>query len=395
MIYLDNAATSWPKPERVYIAADKALREFSGNAGRSGHRLSMAAGRAIEETRLLLARLFNVPNPKNICFTLNATDALNLAIKGILRPGDHVIAGSMEHNSVARPLEALRAIGVECTKVNVLPAAGTEYTTEPNAVRNAIRSALRPNTKLAVFNHVSNVTGAENPIGEIGALCREQGIPLLVDAAQSAGTKPVDVQKLNIDLLAFPGHKGLFGPQGTGGLYIREGLILSPLREGGTGSRSEELTQPPSGPDRYESGTMNAAGIAALGEGVRFILEQGIEKIEEHEAALSSRLIRGLQEIPGIKIYGPPPGPHRSGVVSVTPENIECAEAELILDDSFGIAVRAGLHCAPDAHRLLGTLASGGTIRISIGYLNTEADIDNCIEALRSIVTDVTSGFLS
>ena len=209
-IYLDNAATSWPKPEAVYRCADRVLREESGNPGRSGHALSLAAGRHIEETRLLTARFFGIQKPERLCFTLNATDALNLALKGLLRPGDHVVAGSMEHNSVARPLEALKERGVEYTKVPSSPVHGTDPAD--------VKAVLRANTALAVFSHVSNVCGTVNPIAEIGALCREHGIPLLVDAAQSAGTFPIDVEQMNIDLLAFPGHKGLLGPQGTGGL---------------------------------------------------------------------------------------------------------------------------------------------------------------------------------
>jgi cysteine desulfurase family protein len=377
MIYLDNAATSWPKPEIVYQCADKVLREESGNPGRSGHALSIAAGRRVEETRLRIARFFHISKPERIVFTLNATDALNLAIKGLLHEGDHAAAGSMEHNSVSRPLEALKKKGVEYTKVT----ASSVYGTSPDDVK----AAIKKNTRLAIFSHVSNVCGTVNPIAEIGAVCREQGVPLLVDAAQSAGAFPIDVEKMNIDLLAVPGHKGLLGPQGTGALYIREGLILDTLREGGTGSRSEDLNQPEKMPDRYESGTLNTAGIAALAEGIRFISETGLEKIHAHEAGLASRLIAGLRDIPGIVLYGPPESAERSGVVSAALAGLECAEAALVLDSAFGIAVRSGLHCAPDAHRVLGTLGRGGAIRISIGSFNTEADIDRCIESLAEI----------
>ncbi|GHV93996.1 cysteine desulfurase [Spirochaetia bacterium] len=380
MIYLDNAATSWPKPEAVYLISDKVLREESGNPGRSGHTLSLAAGRRIEETRLFAARFFGIQKPERMCFTLNATDALNLALKGLLRSGDHVIAGSMEHNSVARPLETLKERGVEYTKIPASPVYGTDPAD--------VKAALRANTKLAVFSHVSNVCGTVNPIAEIGALCREHGILLLVDAAQSAGAFPINVEKMNVDLLAFPGHKGLLGPQGTGGLYIREGLVLAPLREGGTGSRSEELIQPASLPERYESGTQNTAGIAALGEGIRFLIEEGPEKIRDHEAILASRLIEDVRAIPGLTFYGPPAGAGRSGVVSVTLSGLDPVEVALILDNSFGIAVRAGLHCAPDAHRTLGTLERGGTIRISAGCFNTIEDIDRCIKALSAIAKE-------
>ena len=377
MIYLDNAATSWPKPERIYRVADQVLREESGNPGRSGHSLSMTARRRIEETRFLAARLFNVKKNEHIVFTMNTTDSLNLALRGFLKTGDHVLTSSMEHNSLIRPLEALKKRGIEYTKIPVSPIHGADP--------DDVKSALRNNTKLIAWNHVSNVSGTINPIKEIGRLCSERGIPLLVDAAQSAGTMQIDVEAMNISLLAFPGHKGLFGPQGTGGLYIREGIKLEPLREGGTGSYSEDSLQPEKLPDRFESGTMNTAGIAALGEGIRFLLDEGLENVVKHEAMLANRLIQGIQDIPGLKLWGPLTNPARKGVVSVSFERMDTAEAALILDNAFGIALRGGLHCAPDAHRTLGTLKTGGTLRISIGYLNTREDIDSCIEALATL----------
>jgi len=383
MIYLDNAATSWPKPESVYGVADRVLREEAGNPGRSGHALSVAAFRRIEEARLLIAKLFNIPNPKRVVFTLNATDALNLAIKGLALKGlsagggAHVVTGTMEHNSVIRPLEALRVHGLEYTKVAVCPANGADP--------GEVKAAIKKNTKLVVWNHVSNVCGTVNPVAQIGAVCRERNVPFLVDAAQSAGTMPIDVRAMGIDLLAFPGHKGLLGPQGTGGLYIGEGLAPRPLREGGTGNDSRDSTQPGELPGRYESGTMNVAGIAALGEGVRFLLERGPENVERHEAKLANRLIAGIRDIPGLKLHGPPGGPCRAGVVSVSFDNLAPTEAALLMENAFGIAVRPGLHCAPDAHRALGTLDSGGTVRMGIGYLNTEHDMDKCIEALAAI----------
>ena len=386
MIYLDNAATSWPKPESVYRVADQVLRKESGNPGRSGHALSIAACRRIEETRQLLAKFFNVPTPGRIVFTLNATDALNLAIKGLVLKGlcegegTHVVTSSMEHNSVIRPLEALRKHGLEYSKVATCPVNGVD----PDDVKVAIKK----DTKLVVCGHVSNVSGTVNPIAEIGTLCHERNIPFLVDAAQSAGTMPIDVQAMGIGLLAFPGHKGLFGSQGTGGLYIGEGLVPMPLREGGTGSHSEDSVQPKDLPDRYESGTMNVAGIASLGEGVRFLTEQGIENVEKHEADLANLLIDGIRDLPGLKIHSPPGGPCRKGIVSVTFDDLAPTEAALIMENAFGIAVRPGLHCAPDAHRTLGTLDLGGTLRIGIGYLNTKEDIDRCIEALSAIAKE-------
>jgi cysteine desulfurase family protein len=377
MIYLDNAATTFPKPACVYTAVMETMRERGGSPGRSGHRLSLAAGRTVEETRLLLAQLFGIPTPRQIVFTLNATDALNLALKGILAPGDHVITSTMEHNSVARPLEALKSHGVSYTKVNASPETGVDP--------GDVEAAIRENTKLMVFTHVSNVTGTKNPIAEIGDLCRARGILFLVDAAQSAGSFPIDVRQMNIDLLAFPGHKGLLGPQGTGGLYIREGLSVSPLRQGGTGSHSELLTQPEQLPERYESGTLNTPGLAGLGAGVKYVLDRGVHSIREHETRLINRLIEGLSDIDGITLYGPPAGEGRSGVLSVGMEGMDAMEASFILDNVFDIAVRAGLHCAPDTHAALGTLRCGGTLRLSVGPLNTESDMDVCADALAQI----------
>jgi cysteine desulfurase family protein len=379
MIYLDNAATSWPKPEEVYRASDEALRR-GGNPGRSGHKLSIVAGRTVEEARILLARLFAVSNPESIIFTLNTTDALNLAIKGILEKGDHVITSSMEHNSVARPLEALKSNGVEVTKVASSPISGVDI--------QEVKAAIKENTRLMVFSHVSNVTGTVNPIEEIGKLCHDNGILFLVDAAQSAGVIPIDVTKMKIDLLAFPGHKSLLGPVGTGGLFIREGLSLKPIREGGTGSFSELLLQPEKMPDRYESGTLNTSGIAGLAAGVRFLLEQGVETLQEKEAILTNKLLEGISQISGITFFGPPPGKLRTGVVSLLIKGVEPAQTTIILDNVFDIAVRAGLHCAPDTHWTLGTLESGGTVRLSIGAFNTEEEINFCLEALRSIAEE-------
>ena len=311
---------------------------------------------------------------------MNATDALNLALKGILKKSDHVITSSMEHNSVASPLEVLRSSGVEVSKVATSPLSGVDL--------KDVKAAIKENTKLMVFSHVSNVTGTENPIAEIGELCHENGILLLVDVAQSAGAIPIDVTKMKIDLLAFPGHKSLLGPVGTGGLYIRDGLLLKPIREGGTGSFSELLTQPEKIPDRYESGTLNTPGIAGLAAGVRFLLEQGVENVQKKEAALTNKLLEGLSEISGITIFGPPPGELRAGVVSLLVNGMEPIQTAIILDNVFDIAVRAGLHCAPDTHRMLGTLETGGTVRFSIGVFNTEDEIDFCLDALRSIANE-------
>ena len=377
MIYLDNAATSWPKPEAVYLAADQALRQYGGNSGRGSHSMSLAAGGLIYEARMLCAKLFHAARPECICFTSNTTEALNLAIKGILKPGDHVITSSMEHNSVSRPLKKLENRNVETTKVFTSPATGIDL--------NALEKAFRKNTKLVVCNHISNVTGTINPIKEIGDLCRKNEVLFLLDAAQSAGLTEIDVTETNIDLVAFPGHKGLLGPQGTGGLYIRDGLVLDTLKEGGTGTQSELYDQPEQKPERYESGTLNLSGLAGLAAGLKYIFNEGLENIERKEAELTNQLLNGLSLIDGINIYGPAAGKPRGSIVSITLEQINPTEASIMLDSAFQIAVRAGLHCARDAHETLGTIDHGGVLRISPNYFNTKEDIEICIKAIQLI----------
>nr|WP_092071715.1 aminotransferase class V-fold PLP-dependent enzyme [Dendrosporobacter quercicolus]NSL49487.1 aminotransferase class V-fold PLP-dependent enzyme [Dendrosporobacter quercicolus DSM 1736]SDM29656.1 cysteine desulfurase family protein [Dendrosporobacter quercicolus] len=380
MIYLDNAATSWPKPEAVYQTVDKVMRQAGANPGRSGHTMALAADRVIQETRRLTAQLFSVPDPSRIIFTLNATDALNLALKGLLQAGDHVITGSMEHNALARPLEALCKTGVEVSKVATSPFSGLAAAD--------IRTALRPNTKLIAVSHASNVTGTLNPIVDIARVAKAAGVLLLVDCAQTAGLFPIDVGKMGIDLLAFPGHKALFGCQGVGGLYIGRGISLKPLREGGTGSRSESLEQPEECPDRYESGTLNTPGIAGLGAGIRFILETGQDIVRRREEVLTNMLLTGLEKIRPVVLYGPSAGKTRAAVVSFGVPGIDPAEISLILDQSFQIASRAGLHCAPDAHLTLGT-SRGGTVRLSPGYFTTEAEIEQCLQAVAAVIAEL------
>ena len=381
MIYLDNAATSGKKPESVYSAVNDALMNHCGNPGRGGHRIARSAGAIVENARMKCAELFGAADVDEISFTCNCTEALNLAIHGLLKPGDHVITSSMEHNSVARPLEYLRKRGVEIT---VLPAA-IDSGVDPEDVRKA----LRKNTALAAVTHISNVTGTVYDIRTIGAVCKENGIRFMVDAAQSAGNTPIDVQGMNIDILAFPGHKSLLGPQGTGGLYINKSIRIEPLKQGGTGSVSESLEQPETVPDRYESGTLNVPGIAGLAAGVEFILKTGIEIIHKKESGLTEKLIRGLSEIPGITVYAPAAGKSRGAVVSATIDGIEPQELALLLDSEFDIAVRAGLHCAAYTHRALETDVCGGTVRFSPGYFTTEEDVSKCIEAMALISREV------
>jgi cysteine desulfurase family protein len=374
IVYLDNAATSFPKPESVYEAVLKTMREECGNPGRSGHRLSLSAGRNVNGARVLCARLLHAQSPESIVFTPNTTAALNIAIKGVLEAGDHVITSSLEHNSVSRPLRCLEKTGVAVTKVPTDLQHGL--------CANDIEKAAGTGTKLVVCTHVSNVTGTINDIASIGLFCKKNGILFLVDAAQSAGSRFIDVQDMSIDMLAFPGHKGLLGPQGTGGLYIRPGLELKTIIQGGTGSKSESLSQPESMPDRFESGTLNTPGLAGLAAGVRFILEEGTEKIEQVEADLTRRLIEGINAINAIRLIGPGLNQNRGSVVSVCLEKTSPAAAALMMDSAFQIAVRSGIHCAADAHRSAGTLENGGALRISPNYFNTPRDIDICLEAL-------------
>ena len=377
MVYLDNAATSGKKPDSVYEACDRALRECSGNPGRSGHRISLAAGQITADTRLVCAKFFGAADPSEISFSINATSALNTAIFGMVRPGSRIITSSLEHNSVLRPLEYLKSMGCSIT---VLPAS-IDTGVDPEDVRNAITS----DTSLIVMTHISNVTGTVNDIASIGTIAQERGIPFLVDAAQSAGARSIDVKRDHIDMLAFPGHKGLLGPQGTGGLYVRSGLDIRPLMRGGTGSFSELLKQPDRMPDRLESGTLNVPGLAGLGSGIRFIMETGIDRIEKKEKALRDRLYVGLANIPGIKVYAPQTGFDAGSVLSFTVEGMESADVAAILDSAFGIAVRSGLHCAPCAHQMLGTITGGGTVRVSPNYFSEESEIDLFTDAIREI----------
>ena len=374
MIYLDYAATSGRKPDQVYTAVDQAMRERSGNPGRSGHKLSLAAGEKVAEARFLCSRLFHAESSETIAFGFNTTEALNLGILGIVKPGDHVITSSLEHNSVARPLEHLKDEGAEVTKIN----ADLEKGVDPDEVE----AAIKDNTRLVVMTHISNVTGTVNDVAAIGEICRRHGVTFLVDAAQSAGARPIDVQAMKIDMLAFPGHKCLLGPQGTGGLYINPNVDLKPLITGGTGTQSELLHQPLSRPERYESGTLNVPGLAGLAAGVDFIMKTGIDVIQEKERSLISRLLDGILPYDNIKIYGSVSADDRAPVLSLTIAGYEPQDISIYLDQIFDIGVRSGLHCAPYAHEAIGTLNTGGTVRISPGYFTTEEEIDACIEAL-------------
>lgn len=379
MIYLDNAATSWPKPPEVLAAMHDFLERAGGNPGRSGHRLSIAAGRIVYDTREALADFFGVRDPLRVIFTLNATHALNTAIQGLLQPGDRVVTGGMEHNAVMRPLREMEKHGVQVT---VVPAnnAGLLSTT-------AFADALKAGARMVIVNHASNVNGVIAPVGEIATLAHEVGALLLVDAAQSGGVIPIDVCALGVDLLAFTGHKGFQGPPGSGGLVLADSfdpMQLDPLVRGGTGSRSEFEIQPDDLPDRFESGTPNGVGIAGLGAGLRWLEERGIQAIRENELALASRLREGLSNIPGVQLYGPENLQQATAVISFTLAGKRVSEIGYRLDEEYGIQCRVGLHCAPAAHRSIGTFPEG-TVRLALGPMNTVKDIDATIDAIARI----------
>lgn len=376
MIYLDNAATTFPKPAQVYRAASGVMERLGANPGRSGHRMSLAAGRIVMRCRDALAALLNVDAPERIVFCLNCTDALNMAIRGLPLAGGHVVAMALDHNASLRPLCGMAARGEIALDV-LLPGPDGAVS------RAQVERALRPDTRLVAMSHASNVTGALQPAAEIGALCREKGVLFLLDAAQTLGVEPVHPEALCADLLAFPGHKGLLGPMGTGGLWLREGLTLSPYREGGTGSRSESPLQPDDLPDRYESGTLNLPGLAGLLAGARFVAAHG-EEIREKEAALARRLRAGLAAMPAVTLYGP--DAPSVGVVSFNVAGLRSGDVADRLN-RMGIGVRAGLHCAPLAHRALGTLETG-VVRASPGFFNTEGDIDRLLSAVWRIVLE-------
>jgi len=378
MIYLDNAATSWPKPEGVYQTMDEFLREKGGNPGRGSHSMAVAARETVEETRLLIARLINATDKERVIFTLNCTDALNLGLKGLLRPGDHVITSCIGHNSLVRPLKKLEQQGVKITRLPPSPEMGV-------VSAHNIEDSITQDTKLVAVTHASNVTGAIQPIEEYGLVARRHDLIFMVDAAQTVGKYPIDVEAGNIDLLAFSGHKGLYGPPGTGVLYVGNRVDLDSLREGGTGSYAEQEEQPVVLPYRYESGTANSIGISGLGAGVKYIFSEGLEKIRAHEQYLMDKLIQGLSNMSGLILYQAKDGTKQAPIISINIEGYEPGEVGAILDQAFDIKVRAGLHCAPSAHKTLGTYPLG-TIRLSPGYFNTVDEIALTLDAMEKTV---------
>ncbi|HBV97644.1 MAG: cysteine desulfurase [Peptococcaceae bacterium BICA1-7] len=378
-IYFDNAATTWPKPPEVIEAVTRCIRDLGANPGRAGHKMSIKANEMVDSTRKKLARIFNI-DPiayERIVFTVNATAALNLAIKGLLKKGEHVITSTMEHNSVTRPLYRLEKEGVQVTRVR----CADDGSIDPADIKKAIQ----PNTRLIAILHASNVTGTVMPAEEIGRIAGEAGALFLLDAAQSAGVLDIDVQRMNIGLLAFPGHKSLLGPTGIGGLYIRGGILLETLKEGGTGSQSELKGMPETLPERYEAGTLNTTGIAGLEAGIDFIVKTGMEKIRDHELGLTRLFMEKSQKIPGLKIYGSSGDVPRAPVVSFLIEGRKSAEIGGLLDKNYDIACRAGLHCSPDAHRTLGTFYKK-LVRFSFSYFNKEEEVIRAVDCLEEIV---------
>ncbi|WP_245838575.1 aminotransferase class V-fold PLP-dependent enzyme [Marininema halotolerans] len=375
MIYLDNAATTWPKPTSVVTEMARFMEECGSSPGRGGHRLARKSRKLVEETRAALSRLFHTEAPEDIWFCLNGTHAINQVCKGWLRPGDHVLTSSWEHHAVARPLAMLQhEIGIKVTHVPPTSSGLIDM--------DAMEKAITPDTNLIAMTHASNVTGAILPIEEVGEIARHFGIPLLVDAAQTAGRIPIDVQALPIDFLTFPGHKGLFGPQGTGGLYVRPGISLSPLLQGGTGNRSEELTPLNERPYSYESGTQNAPGIVGWRAGLRFLEEKGVEAIHQKELDLIARVRTRLQDLDGVNLYLPPS--QNVAILSFNMDGVASEEIATVLDQEYDIAVRSGFHCAPIAHQSNGT-GMNGTVRVSPGYFTTDKEIDAFIQAIEEI----------
>jgi cysteine desulfurase family protein len=378
-IYVDNAATSWPKPEAVYTAIDRYLRECGAPAGRSAYSDAVDAARAVNHARNLVAKLLSVGDPRRVVFTLNGTDALNIAIHGVVEPQDHVVTTEAEHNSVLRPLRFLE--DTQHVEVSRVPCDRTGLVNPSD-----IRAALRPNTKLVAVTHASNVTGTIQPIEEIGAAVRQHGALLLVDAAQSVGHIPIALDDLAIDLLAAPGHKGLLGPLGTGVLIVgaRAEPLISTFRQGGTGTDSQDDRHPRNLPELLEAGNPNVGGIMGLAAGVEFLLDTSIAEIQHTETRLTQHLINGLEQIGGVTIHGTA-ADSRVGVVSISIADYDAQEVAAALDSGYGIQVRAGLHCAPLIHKQLETERDGGTVRFSIGPFNTEDDIRQILSAVQEI----------
>ncbi len=376
MIYFDNAATTFPKPASVYEAMMDCMTRYCANPGRGSHDMAIEGAKIIYETRELISEFFNNSDPMRVIFTSGATESLNLALKGVLKPGDHVITTSMEHNSVIRPIRALEKIGVENTIV--------ECSSEGLLDIDTLVSEIRPNTKVVITTHVSNLTGSILPIKDIGRICRENNIFYVVDAAQSAGVIEIDMDECNISMLVAPGHKGLLGPQGVGILVLADNVDLKSLIEGGTGSLSSSLLQPDFYPDKLESGTPNLPGIVGLNFGIKYILNVGIKSIYSHEKKLLDTFIDEVSKNVKIEIYGAKDKNMRSGALALNIIGMDSSNVASILNDKYKIAVRPGLHCAPLAHKTIGT-ENIGAVRFSVGPFTTIEEIHSAINALNEI----------
>lgn len=377
-IFLDNGATSFPKPEEVYKFMDQFYRKFGVNPGRSGYDLCLETGELVENTRKMLAIFFNGKDPNRLCFSYNSTDALNLIIFGMLKEGDHAIATTLEHNSVLRPLYHLfKFHGVE---VDYVPFDINGFVNPDDFPKK-----IKKNTKLIVVNHASNVIGTIQPIKEIGKYCNEKGIPFVVDVSQSAGKIPIDIEELNVDLVAFTGHKSLLGPTGIGGLYVREGIEIKHTRAGGTGVRSAVPTHLEEYPYRLEYGTLNVLGVAGLYAGLKWIEEKGLDTIHDHEMKLTAQLRDGLREIDGVILYCQENLTNHISILLFNIEGLEATDTGTILDVDHNIASRTGLHCAPLVHKQLGTDKIHGGVRFGIGPFNTEEHIKTAIQAVKEI----------
>ncbi len=379
MIYFDNAATTWQKPEKVYDRVDDVLRNKSGNPSRGSHKISLEASRIIFKTRSKLAEFFNAEDSSQIAFTKNATEGTNLIFKGLLKKGDEVIISSLEHNAVFRPLNRLEEEGIIDLNIVDTEQGSKEFLT-------SVEEAVTPETKLIAVTHASNVTGNILPIRRLGEIAEAEGVYFLVDAAQTAGVLPIDVVKDNIDFLTFTGHKALFGPQGVGGLYFNPEAEFTPLLEGGTGGDSKSNLNPDIMPDKYEAGTLNTPAIAGLGAGLEFIEEEGLEKIRQHESELVSKLEVGLDKLEGIEILTSQISSERVGVTSFRAEEVNPAEMGQLLDRNYDIAVRTGIHCAPLAHKSIGSYDTE-TVRVSFSYFNKLPEVDRFLTALKEIIS--------
>lgn len=378
MIYLDNAATSFPKPAGVWREQMRCMQKYCGNPGRGSHALALAAAEKIYECREEVAALFGSTTPENVIFTMNTTMSLNMAIKGLLRDGDHVLISDMEHNAVRRPVHALAEAGH--VTYDVFPTFPSAPNRTPTRICASILERIKPNTRMLVCAHASNICSATLPLCEIGALCRQRGILFVVDAAQSAGHLPIDVQKMHIAALCAPGHKGLMGPQGTGILLFGEGVSAQTLIEGGSGYNSRDAQMPSEAPERYEAGTLPTPAIAGLCEGIREVRRRGIDEIHAHECMLAELLTERLHMLDGVTLYAP----HHKGSVVLFNVDGHSSDAVAQMLDARGFCVRSGLHCAPLAHTTLGT-PTGGAVRVSPSVFNTPAQMLSFADAVREI----------